>query len=131
MMTKKFLEHLKAHPNPTHRPLIIHIASCVSDIRNPFTSAFYQATKTSNKIFAHTTYYPQSQNVDYLIIKPGWVATNMTKKDVNSITTSVAEESSAILKSIGYTRDTYAHPKHLGMMFGINILPSPVYAAFV
>jgi 3-dehydroquinate dehydratase len=43
-----------------------------------------------------------------LIIKPGWVSTNMTKKSVDYITASVEEESKAILNFIGYTHETYA-----------------------
>ena len=78
------------------------------------------------------TYYPRSLGVDYLIIKPGWVSTNMTNnKAVNSITTSVAEETDAILKSIGFTHETYGHPKHQGMMLAINAIPTPIYALVV
>ncbi len=60
MMTKKFFEHRKHDTIPGQKPLVIHIASVASDIRNPFTSAFYQATKTANKVFANFTYYPRS-----------------------------------------------------------------------
>lgn len=88
MMTKKFLEEVKAH-RPDKQTFIIHIASVVSDIRNPLTSALYQATKTANKIFANYIYYPSSSPIDYLIVKPGWVSTNMTAKDVDFITASV------------------------------------------
>ncbi len=51
----------------------------------------------------------------------------MTKKDVSLITTSVAEESTSILNSIGQTDETYGHPKHLGMMFALNLIPVPIY----
>ena len=88
MMTKKFISEIKAHRRDK-QSYIIHIASVVSDIRNPLTSAFYQATKTANKVFANYTYYPSSLPIDYLIIKPGWVSTNMTNKNVDFITASV------------------------------------------
>ena len=122
MMTKKFLEEVKARRHDK-QAYIIHIASVVSDIRNPLTSALYQATKTANKIFANCTYYPSSTPIDYIIIKPGWVSTNMTMKDVDYITANVQEESQSIFNSIGYTHETYAQKKHLMMMLALNLIP--------
>ncbi len=80
-------------------------------------------------MFSHLIYYPKSnKGLDYLIIKPGWVSTNMTKKDVSPITTSITEEALSIVTAINSgTKETYGHPKHLGMMFALNIIPDPIY----
>lgn len=107
MMTKHFIAECKLHREFYHRSYIIYLSSVVADIRNPFTTAFYQSSKLQNKIFAKLVYYPKS--IDYLIIKPGWVSTSMTKhKKVDKWTASLEEEVPAIFNSIGWTRETYA-----------------------
>jgi hypothetical protein len=67
-----------------------------------------------------------------LIIKPGWVDTKLAfrlKKGNKSslITTTVEEESQSILKSIGFTQETYGHTKHLMMMIVLGMIPYSLY----
>jgi hypothetical protein len=104
------------------------VASIVSDIRNPHSNAFYQSSKLANKVFANNIYYPRSLNLNYMIIKPGWVSTNLTKnRKVNALTASQSEEAEAIVKSIGFTRETYAQVKHLMLIMALNIVPEWLY----
>jgi hypothetical protein len=54
-------------------------------------------------------YYPRSFRVEHMIVKPGWVSTGLTKRrKVDMTTASVEEEASAIVKSIGFSKETYA-----------------------
>ncbi|TNV77070.1 hypothetical protein FGO68_gene16932 [Halteria grandinella] len=127
MCTKHFISEVKKY-REGKQSYIIYISSIVADLRNPFSTAFYQASKLSNKVFAHTTYYPRSLSIDYLIIKPGWVSTNLTKNRAISLSTaSQQEETQAIFKSISFTRDTYAQWKHLALILATNAIPQPVY----
>lgn len=109
MMTKHFISYAKKQNLP--QSYIVYLSSIVADIRNPFTTTFYQASKLSNKVFARLVYYPTSVNLSYVTIKPGWVSTNMTKnKEVGQLTATREEEVQAIMKSMGYIQggETYA-----------------------
>jgi hypothetical protein len=73
-------------------------------------------------------YYPHSLNIGHLIVKPGWVSTEMTKnREVNYLTSSVNEEIKAIFNMMGFTNESYVQPKHLRMMLAIGIIPRPIY----
>jgi NAD(P)-dependent dehydrogenase (short-subunit alcohol dehydrogenase family) len=78
MCTKHYISEVKRY-RQDKQSYIIYTASIVSDIRNPMSSAFYQASKVANLIFARNTYYPRSLPIETMIIKPGWVSTNLTK----------------------------------------------------
>ena len=107
MMTKHFITEVKKH-RQNKQSYIIYLSSVVGDIRNPFTTAFYQASKVQNKIFGRLVYYP-SNSLDYIIIKPGWVSTPLTQnRKVDAFTSSIDQEMTAIMGSIGWTRETYA-----------------------
>lgn len=89
MMTKHFIAEAKKY-REKEQSYIIYLSSMVADVRNPLTTAFYQSSKLQNKIFARDVYYPRSLKIDYMILKPGWVSTPLTKnKKVGLFTASV------------------------------------------
>ena len=62
-----------------------------------------------------------------MIVKPGWVSTPLTDhRKVGPFCSSLDEEVRAIFKSIGFTRETYAQIKHLGLIMGLNMIPAGV-----
>ena len=127
MMTKHFLQEAKTYRSKD-QSFIIYLSSVVADIRNPNRNGFYQATKLQNKVFANYLYYPSSFRVDRLVLKPGWVSTPLThNRKVDAFTASLEQESSAIMKCIGFTRETYGQYKHLGMMLILGSVPEPVF----
>lgn len=73
-------------------------------------------------------YYPSSLRMERLIIKPGWVSTPLTfNRKVDAFTATADQEASAILKSIGFTRETYGQFKHLATMLALGSIPDPFY----
>ena len=90
------------------------MASIASDFKRIYRTGYY-STKNYNKIFArmmqaNTEFKNQMTQI---IVKPGYVSTNMIRYQKVSFTcVPIEEEQKAIMKSIGVFDEVYGHWHH-------------------
>ena len=128
-MTRYYMNKVKNEQDEDQKRLIIHLSSVAGDYIK--LNNIYFPTKRFNKILRRALFI--DKDVKQLIIKPGYVSTPMTtNKPVGRTVSSAEEESIAILRAIGYLKETYAHPKHI-ILFGVlyNMIPTPITDAII
>lgn len=113
------------------RSAVIDLASIASIIPFP-GKEIYSATKLYNRFLTSgLSMMPETINVDFLSVKPGFVTTPLTdNRKEDNITCNTEECVNGALKALGHKRETYGATKHILFGAGLEafffLLPVPL-----
>ena len=113
------------------RSAVIDLSSVASIYPFP-GKEIYSATKLYNRFLTNgLSMMPETTNVDFLCLKPGFVTTPLTdNRKEDSITCNTEECVNGALKALGHKRETYGATKHVlfgaGLEAVLFLLPLPL-----